>query len=729
MKRYHLLSVVGCWALALGCGSTSVRETGDAPGDGRYRIAQGGDPSQSAPSGSLDDAPPYVFTPRSHAPLYRDTDRVQVDLATLPRLQMRLDKCFGREEEKSPVPIATSPRPRNGGKKKRGAAVGGSSRSRKAPKSAPKKGRASSAGSGAGELGAVLGAREESASKAPAAPPPPHPEPPRQSGRPLPGSNSGASAPDYAAAPEEAAAESMEKEEAPSPRRAEDEKKRIASDRDAPAAIADEAPATEAAADLYDEYDDWGAAIYLSNDDTMSLSSAQRVIFAIDNFLPLPLAHIRPHELLNYFSFDTAEVKDGYDFSVEGEVAPDSRERDIYTLGLAVRGRPVDRASRRNAAITFVIDRSGSMSDEGRMTYLKQGMLRMVDELKTGDVVHLVLFDHDVCVPAENFVVGRDNIGMLKKAINALEPRGSTDLQRGLSKGYEIADRSYQQGFSNRVVMITDALTNTGVTDEQMISMISKYYDARQIRLSGVGVGRDFNDSLLDKLTERGKGAYVFLGSAEEVDAVFGARFISLIETTALDVRFRLHLPPSLRMNVFYGEESSTVKKDVQEIHYFANTSHLFLSDLMAQGGMLRPQDWVMLTIEYRDPESGEPLQEEYAFSLESLAQRDRNVEKARVIMTWIDMLAAMAARPVPPGVYHRSSAGAWQDPDGWQRCEDGEKELEKLARNVADDPEIGRVKVLWNKYCARYERPRHPVRRKIAVPDDSWPGASPPRR
>ena len=75
--------------------------------------------------------------------------------------------------------------------------------------------------------------------------------------------------------------------------------------------------------------------------------------------------------------------------------------------------------------------------------------------------------------------------------------------------------------------------------------------------------------SLLDRLTERGKGAYVFLGSSAEVDAVFGPRFISLIETTALDVHFLLHLPNSLRMNVFYGEESSTVKEDVQAIHYF----------------------------------------------------------------------------------------------------------------------------------------------------------------
>jgi Ca-activated chloride channel family protein len=457
----------------------------------------------------------------------------------------------------------------------------------------------------------------------------------------------------------------------------------------------------------------------------MSLSSAQRVIFAIDNFLPLPAKHIRPHELLNYFSFSTLKVDPKNDFSVLADIAEDPREQGIYTLALSVRGRPVDKQSRRNGAITLVIDRSGSMHSEGRMSYLKLGLKRMLSELKTGDIINIVLFDHQLCTPVENFVVGRDNRHELERIINALEPRGSTDLHLGLTEGYKIADTTYQGNYSNRVILITDALTNTGVVDQEMISTISKYYDARRIRLSGVGVGRDFNDALLDRLTEKGKGAYVFLGSEAEVDAVFGPRFISLIETTALDVHFKLHLPPSLRMNVFYGEESSTVKEDVQEIHYFANTSQLFLSDLMAREGGLRSQDWVMMSIEYENPETGKKQKEDYAFHLGNIAGVSNNVAKARLIMTFIDMLAQMAARPISHGTY-RNTAGSWQDPDGWTLCQDGGEELNHLAKDIAGDGEVQRVLELWQKYCARYERPRHPVKRQIIPGDDSWPGATP---
>lgn len=470
-----------------------------------------------------------------------------------------------------------------------------------------------------------------------------------------------------------------------------------------------------------DGYTDFGASIYLSNDDTMSLSSAQRVLFAIDDFLPIPPEHIRPHELLNYFSFETAPVAPTNDFSVLAEIEPKPDHAGMYTLALSVSGRSISKAERRNAALTFVLDRSGSMASEGRMEYLKRGLLRMTSELKRGDIVHLVLFDHEVCVPLENFVVGRDSLELLTRTIEMVHPRGSTDLESGLRRGYALAEQSYQSTHSNRVVLVTDALANTGVTDPELISMISAAYDRRRIRLSGVGVGREFNDHLLDRLTERGKGAYVFLGSGAEVDAVFGKRFVSLIETIANDVHFRLRLPPSLGMRVFYGEESSTVKEDVQAIHYFAGTSQLFLSDLAARDGVLREQDQVMLSIEYENPETAKPEVEEYAFRLGDILGGGRLVEKGRFVMSFIDGIAD-TVRSEPSSVSHR--AGGWVDPYAAEQCERGRASLAEQARALGDDPEVTRITRLWETYCSRYERVRDPVRRTPPRGSDVWPSA-----
>ncbi len=473
----------------------------------------------------------------------------------------------------------------------------------------------------------------------------------------------------------------------------------------------------------------WGGATYLSNDDTMSLSSAQRVLYAIDRFMPLPLQHIRPHEMLNYFSFHTAPVAAGKDFSVRGELAPKSDETNTHTLALAVAGRAMTPDTRRRANLAFVIDRSGSMRSDDRMTYLKRGLTKALDQLTEGDIVHLVLFDNRVCNAVENFVVGRDDRRQLQRAIDGLRPRGGTNLHLGLTRGYDVADKAWQPEYTNRVVLITDALTNSGVTNERMIATIGKFYDKHRIRLSGVGVGRSFNDRLLDRLTERGKGAYVFLGSEAEVDAVFGSRFTSLIETTAIDVHFRLKLPMSLRMKVFYGEEASTVKADVQAIHYFANTSQLFLQDLESRGRTLSPSEKITLDVEYTDPETAEKRKESFPMTVQALRKAEANVRKGRLVMRFVDGLAEIAAR-TGSGRRHYREHG-WLDDEAWRLCKAGEKDLEKLSEGLGRDREVRRVKMLWDKFCLRYEEPRGAnqdrplVRpRQFAPPPDKWPGA-----
>ncbi len=704
-----------------GCGG-GLDQRGQGPRAAGREVPQRTDMDSTRPEGSVmtraqvaaPDAKAYVFQPRSHEPRYFVSDRGPA-LAELPALRER--RCGDYAPHRSlpgrypaargsgfgstggpaskPAPRRKSPAP--------AVAIEGE---RSSPAAPPEHMPAKSA-SNATASDRASGQGAPMPKRRPAAPPPAEPgpqaEPPLQAHEALsqanPGQRQGGPWDDSAADSQVAPRDS---------------------ERDG------------------DAYHDWGASIYLSNDDTMSLSSAQRVIAAIEGFLPLPESHIRPHEMLNYFSFRGAPIGPGRDFSVLPELVAKPGAPGEYTLGLSISGRSLGRDSRRNAALTLVVDRSGSMADEGRMTYLKRGLLRMTHELKYGDIVNLTLFDSTVCNPIENFVVGRDAPRVLQSAIERLAPRGSTNLEAGLQTGYQLADASYQPSYTNRVLLVTDALANTGVTNEHLISLISKRYDARRIRLSGVGVGKDFNDSLLDRLTEQGKGAYVFLGSEAETDAIFGERFVSLIETVANDVHFRLNLPPSLRMNVFYGEESSDRKEDVQAVHYFAGTNQMFLSDLVARRGTLREQDEVMLTIDYHDPETDEPLVEEYAFRIgEVLATHESeatNVLKARLVTSFVDGLSDLARRTPSTTAYH---VGGWLDDGAVEQCARGRRSLADQSRPLASDMEVAHVLDLWDTFCSRYAqaRPPRPVR-PLAEPErrpylrqqpsgaDVWPGA-----
>ncbi|MFN7145610.1 MAG: vWA domain-containing protein, partial [Myxococcota bacterium] len=399
---------------------------------------------------------------------------------------------------------------------------------------------------------------------------------------------------------------------------------------------------------------DWGATIYLSNDDSMSLASAQRLLWAIQNKGPVTTSQVRPHELLNYFSFETDPVRRGDLFSVKGSA--EQTEPGVMTFAFAVKGAT---PPRKPLDLTVVLDRSGSMSAEGRMEYLKRGLSKMEDQLVRGDRVDLVLFDHEVCTPLENFVVGRDDPSLLTDAIAQLQPRGSTDLDLGLKEGYRIANARTDAGDRNRrMLLISDALLNTGDVNVNTVSEVAKAYEQSDIRLTAVGVGRDFNDKVLDLLTEKGKGAYVYLGSEAVVDRVFGVGFPSLVQTIAHDVRFALDLPPSLAMKKFYGEESSTDPEDVQPIHYYAGTTQLFLQDLQLRGRPV-PSDPVTLTVEWKDADSGAPRKQAFTTTVGALLDSDpRNMRKARALMAWTDLILEKSMGGSPCG----ASFATWQE-------------------------------------------------------------------
>ncbi len=424
---------------------------------------------------------------------------------------------------------------------------------------------------------------------------------------------------------------------------------------------------------------DWGATVWLSNDDSMSLASAQRVIWNAQRGRRTPAGEIRPHELLNYFSFDTRAPDPGETFGV---LAAARQDGDRLSVAVAVRGAspppaPLD--------LTLVIDRSGSMREEGRMDYTRRGLHVMEKSLNRGDRVDVVLFDDAVCTPLENYVVGRDDPALLAGVIDQLAPEGGTNMGIGLDEGYAVARRHEDtHGRNRRLMVITDALLNQGNLDAASLAEVGKAYDAEGIRVTGIGVGRGFNDKILDTLTEKGKGAYVYLGSEAVVDRVFGTGFPSLVQTIAHDVHFAIDLPESLGMERFYGEEASTVKEDVQPIHYYAGTSQLFLQDLRLRDMRAVASDPVELVAEWTDARTGEPLKKSWRTTVGALLESDpRNVDKGLALMAWSDQLLADAAGADP--------------------CAAPLAAYRQRTNRLVDDAEMAFVNGLVEKRCPAY--------------------------
>lgn len=167
--------------------------------------------------------------------------------------------------------------------------------------------------------------------------------------------------------------------------------------------------------------------------------------------------------------------------------------------------------------LTLVVDRSGSMAEEGRMVFVKRAAARIAEGLRPGDRLNLVVFDNEPCTSVSDWVAGRDAPGVAIDGIASVAPRGSTDLAAGLHAGYLAATQTAWRGDESRdrrLVLITDALVGEDDLDDLAANEVLRAWQVHHIALHTVGVGQEPHAPLLARLAELGGGTYAYLGAS-----------------------------------------------------------------------------------------------------------------------------------------------------------------------------------------------------------------------
>ncbi|MFK4064736.1 von Willebrand factor type A domain-containing protein [Streptomyces sp. NPDC029674] len=279
--------------------------------------------------------------------------------------------------------------------------------------------------------------------------------------------------------------------------------------------------------------------------DTASYGYARRTL--AEGRLPDP-ATVRPEEFVNSFRQDYPRPDgDGFSVSVDGARTGDDGW-SLLRVGLATRGEP-DPDERPPAALTFVIDVSGSMAEPGRLDLVKRSLGTMTDQLRPDDSIALVTFSDtaETVLPMTRLGESRtgDGRGRAHDAIEALEPTQSTNLEAGVTTGYDTAVRGRKEGATNRVVLLSDALANTGDTSADGI--LERISDARRehgITLFGVGVGSDYGDALMERLADKGDGHTTYVSNDEDARDVFCEKLPANIGLRAREAKAQVAFDP-----------------------------------------------------------------------------------------------------------------------------------------------------------------------------------------
>lgn len=276
--------------------------------------------------------------------------------------------------------------------------------------------------------------------------------------------------------------------------------------------------------------------------DTASYSIARRYI---NEGLQPPPEAIRVEEFVNSFGQGYAYPSDAA-FAIIADGAPSPWHGDgTYFLRIGVQGYRVAEEERAPAALTFVIDVSGSMAEENRLELVKQSLQLLVERMRGDDTIAIIVYGTNarVVLPPTS---GADRATILS-AIYALQPEGSTNLEAGLRLGYEIANEAYKEGGINRVILASDGVANVGATGpDAIVEQIRSYADAG-ITLTTIGFGLgNFNDVMMEQLANDGDGVYAYVDSLDEAETLFVDNLTSTLQVIARDAKIQVEFNPEM---------------------------------------------------------------------------------------------------------------------------------------------------------------------------------------
>lgn len=381
--------------------------------------------------------------------------------------------------------------------------------------------------------------------------------------------------------------------------------------------------------------------LYLSADDSNSMASPVIARSLLRHGLHVPAEMLRTYEFLNYYNVPYPSPAQGH-AGVVAELRTLDEEEGELTLQIGVSAAPRETIQPR--VITLVLDRSGSMSGEP-IEREREVVRALAHVLRAGDLVSWVEWNTERTVRLEGHAVSGPDDGTLLALVGSLEADGGTDLDGGLRYGYELAERFYDPDRLNRVVLVSDGMANAGETSVATIARNSEDAERDGIYLVGVGVGDGVNDTLMDQVTDAGRGAYVYIDTADEARVVFEERFAETMDVGLLAVRVEVTLPWYMAIREFHGEEYSVGDPEaVRPQHLSPGDAMVFHQTIAAcDPALIDPADAVRVRATYTRPSGRVAAEDAIDTTIGALlAQADVGLVRGDAIVAYAEALAAL---------------------------------------------------------------------------------------
>lgn len=305
--------------------------------------------------------------------------------------------------------------------------------------------------------------------------------------------------------------------------------------------------------------------------------------FLLDDGVLPPLGAVRTEEMINYFNLAYPYINHSHPIALNGEVSSCPWNEGNKLVRIGIKGAPLPNNEMPATNFVFLIDVSGSMGGDDRLSLLVDGFKQFADQLTDNDKVAIVTYAGSSGVHLES--TNGNKKSKIKRALDKLKSGGSTAGAEGIITAYEIAQENFIEGGNNRIILGTDGDFNIGISNrEELVELIEEKRDLG-IYLTAIGVGRgNYNDAALEQIANNGNGTFEYVDNVEQVKKVFiyeKSKFFTVAKDVKVQVEFNPLTVAAYRLigyenRILNTEDFEDDTKDAGEIGANQNITALY---------------------------------------------------------------------------------------------------------------------------------------------------------
>jgi Ca-activated chloride channel homolog len=293
-----------------------------------------------------------------------------------------------------------------------------------------------------------------------------------------------------------------------------------------------------------------------------------------NSYLPLP-TDITYEGLFYDYYFDTGSAgparklfSPAYSSAVTRD--PFSSQTEYYLAVGLNSGLQESDFQRKKLNLVIVLDISGSMSEKytqyyydrnglqvdayaeegvigkNKMDSAAESVVNILDQLNSDDWFSIVTFTSQAQVLKQIGPVGQANMNRVKDQVLDLMAGGSTNLDSGLDLAYQQFGRLSNLNadeYENRVIILTDAQPNTGDYSSGGLLRTLENNSGRRIYATFIGIGVDFNSTLIEQISQIKGCNYYSVHSPREFRTRIQDEFDYMVTPLVFNVELKFESP------------------------------------------------------------------------------------------------------------------------------------------------------------------------------------------